>query len=203
MPHPRAGGRIGLGQVHHRPHDRAFGEAHSRSDHPVRAGRHTGAGRGQSGPRTDGVPGPLRVVEPFHTVEHHLARTLRLHGRACDRAETWRQVLELLERVTLPAREVVHRRPHELSGGQRQRVAIARALAPGAKVIVADEPVSMLDVSIRLGILSLLATASPRPAGEAPAGGRRPRCGPRRRQRGRIQPLHRAMGGSRVGRSVI
>ncbi|WP_432871854.1 ATP-binding cassette domain-containing protein [Microbispora rosea] len=129
----------------------------------MRAGRHTGAGRGQSGPRTDGVPGPLRVVEPFHTVEHHLARTLRRHGRACDRAETWRQVLELLERVALPAREVVHRRPHELSGGQRQRVAIARALAPGAKVIVADEPVSMLDVSIRLGILSPLATASPDP----------------------------------------
>jgi peptide/nickel transport system ATP-binding protein len=100
---------------------------------------------------------PFASLNPFHTVEHHLARPLRLHGRAHDRQETHRLVAELLDRVSLPAGEVVHRRPHELSGGQRQRVAIARALAPGANVIVADEPVSMLDVSIRLGILRLLA----------------------------------------------
>jgi peptide/nickel transport system ATP-binding protein len=70
------------------------------------------------------------------------------------------QVLDLLNQVALtPAEEFINKYPHQLSGGQRQRVAIARALAVEPKVILAAEPISMLDVSIRLGVLNLMEAA--------------------------------------------
>jgi peptide/nickel transport system ATP-binding protein len=99
---------------------------------------------------------PFGSLNPVKRVEHHLARPLQIHG-IVPHGEVERRVRELLTRVGLvPADEIAQKYPHQLSGGQQQRVAIARALAVEPKVLLADEPISMLDVSIRIGILNLI-----------------------------------------------
>lgn len=100
---------------------------------------------------------PFGSLNPVHTIRHHLARPVRIHHPGISAEDTETKVIEILERVGLaPAKQTADKYPYEISGGQRQRVAIARALAVGAKFILADEPISMLDVSIRLGILNLM-----------------------------------------------
>jgi peptide/nickel transport system ATP-binding protein len=98
---------------------------------------------------------PFDTLNPSMTVGRQVIRALEIFGEGANDAERRARMLELLDLVKLP-REFAERMPRQLSGGQKQRVGIARAFAGGAKVVVADEPVSALDVSVQAAVTDLL-----------------------------------------------
>jgi peptide/nickel transport system ATP-binding protein len=98
---------------------------------------------------------PFDTLNPSHTVGSQIARVIRKFGVERDPAKIEERVNQLLDIVKLP-RDFAKRRPRQLSGGQKQRVGIARAFAGDPKIVIADEPVSALDVSVQAAVTGLL-----------------------------------------------